>query len=178
MSTAKEAFDTRIRDASDLLEHFNGAEARPVHAIDEVLKRACLVMTLTALESYVRDRLTDAVDQKYAEARNSWLTGVYTDALAKDLKGFHLVAAENVRDMFTRHLSIDVAKGWTWKDVDSSQACAALDDLARFRRGAANGSPPQSDPIRAVVTREELGEHIQFARDLVLATERVLASEL
>jgi hypothetical protein len=178
LSPAKAAFDIRIAEASDLLEHFNHVEAQPPPAIDVVLKRACLVMALTAFESYIRDRLNEAADQKYAEARNSWLTQVYTDALAKDLKVFRFTAVESVKELFTKHFSIDVAKGWTWNGFDSAQACAALDELAKSRLDAGNASPLRTDLTPAVVTREELGMRIQFVRNLVLATEIVLASEL
>lgn len=61
MSRAKETFESAIRDAEDLLAHFDSINRQPPPGNAEVLKRAGLIMALTAWETYVEDRIRDAV---------------------------------------------------------------------------------------------------------------------
>ena len=56
MSRAKESFEYAIRDAEELLAHFNALNTIPQPENGEVLKRAGLVMALTAWETYVEDK--------------------------------------------------------------------------------------------------------------------------
>lgn len=62
MSKAKQAFHYSIKDAEELLEHFDSLNAKPPPANAEVLKRAGLVMALTAWETYVK-LLVEKTDQ-------------------------------------------------------------------------------------------------------------------
>ena len=57
MSRAYQSFEYGIKDAEELLAHFDAINANPPPANAEVLKRAGLVMALTAWETYVEDRL-------------------------------------------------------------------------------------------------------------------------
>jgi hypothetical protein len=51
MPTAKETFESSIKDASDLLDHFDKINTKPPPPNAEVLKRAGLVMAITAWET-------------------------------------------------------------------------------------------------------------------------------
>lgn len=59
MSKAIQGFEYAIKDAEELLAHFDSINANPPPANSEVLKRAGLVMALTAWETYVEDRLVE-----------------------------------------------------------------------------------------------------------------------
>ena len=52
MSEARKSFETGIRDAEILLQHFDSINTRPPPENAEVLKRAGLIIALTAWESY------------------------------------------------------------------------------------------------------------------------------
>jgi len=58
MSEAKASFEYGIKDAEDLLEHFDAVDTKPPPDNAGVLKRAGLVMALTAWETYVEDQVT------------------------------------------------------------------------------------------------------------------------
>jgi len=68
MPTARETFDSSIRDAVELLDHFNAINVLPPPPNAEVLKRAGLIMACTAWETYVEDRVQEAVQQRWAKA--------------------------------------------------------------------------------------------------------------
>ena len=59
MSRAYQSFEYSIKDAEELLAHFDAINTNPPPANAEVLKRAGLVMALTAWETYVEDRLLE-----------------------------------------------------------------------------------------------------------------------
>lgn len=54
MSEAKISFDYGIQDAEDLLAQFDAINTKPPPENAEVLKRAGLVMALTAWETYLK----------------------------------------------------------------------------------------------------------------------------
>ena len=64
MSQASKDFDESIQDAQNLLNHFNTLNEHPPPPELEVLKRAGLVMAMTAWETYVEDRLREASAQR------------------------------------------------------------------------------------------------------------------
>jgi len=58
-SKASETFGQAIQDAENLLAHFNKLNTQPPPAENEVLKRAGLIMAMTAWETFVEDRLQE-----------------------------------------------------------------------------------------------------------------------
>ena len=55
MSQAGDAFAHSIRDAENLLAHFDTLNTKPPPPELEVLKRTGLIMAMTAWETYVED---------------------------------------------------------------------------------------------------------------------------
>jgi hypothetical protein len=59
MPRASDTFAQSIRDAENLLAHFDALNTRPPPPELEVLKRAGLIMAMTAWETYVEDRILE-----------------------------------------------------------------------------------------------------------------------
>jgi hypothetical protein len=89
MSKALQSFEFGIKDADELLAHFDAINANPPPANAEVLKRAGLVMALTAWETYVEDRLTEEMGKKLAAVSGSYVGDFVLKKLHHDLKQFH-----------------------------------------------------------------------------------------
>ena len=64
MSQAGDTFAQSILDAEHLLKHFNTLNSKPPPSELEVLKRAGLIMAMTAWETYVEDRLLEAAAER------------------------------------------------------------------------------------------------------------------
>jgi hypothetical protein len=64
-------FDTAIADAERLLELFDKL-SKPEQQTNEVLKRAALVMTLTAWETFIESWLKTKMCQKLLELKGSF----------------------------------------------------------------------------------------------------------
>ena len=182
-SNALQAFDHAIRDADDLLDHFDSLNTNPPPPQIEVLKRASLVMTLAALEVYFEDRLLEAAQAISTEPDlGHKLTNFFIESLANDLKSFHTPSTDRVRQIYKKYLGFDVTEGWVWNNCESGMAKMKLKDLVVKRGDIAHRSrrpmPGESQPRPHVVTRDDLRKHIHFAKQLAQATDNFLDKNL
>ena len=177
-SKAREAFDVSICDAVDLLEH-HAKSGHPPPQNAEVLKRAGLVMALTAWETYIEDRLVEAVTHKLACATGHSVKFMQ-DRLRDDLKRLNNPTSEKTRKLYQDYLDLDVTAEWKWQHVDPKAACEKLDALLKKRGDAVHRARvPQNGPTAPhLVTRDELEKAIRFIRELVAATERAVSQSL
>ncbi|MCC4589575.1 HEPN domain-containing protein [Xanthomonas euvesicatoria] len=175
-SSASVTFNHAIQDAVDLINHFDRLNSQPPPPENEVLKRASLVMALAALETYFEDRLQEAVDA-LAGSGESFLSRFLRDSLAHDLKTFHTPSTDRVRPMFLKYLGRDITEGWRWNQMEPAQARAELNALARKRGSIAHraGRPATGSATKHAVSRDDLRRHLHFIRQLVLATDAMLA---
>ncbi|WP_313497668.1 HEPN domain-containing protein [Pseudoxanthomonas mexicana] len=175
-SKARLTFEHAIQDAVDLVNHFDKLNTQPPPPENEVLKRASLVMALAALETYFEDRIVEAVDL-LAELGEPHLSAFMKDSLANDLKIFHTPSADRVRPLFQKYLGVDVSEGWRWNMMDPAGARAELNRLAKKRGDIAHrsGRPASGAPTKHAVSRDDLRRHIHFIRQVVSATDAMLA---
>jgi len=173
VSKAKSTFDISIKDAEELLAYCNSL-GDPLPQKAEVFKRAGLVMALTAWETYVEDRIVEAVRQ-----RSSVDTHAERFMFAKledELKRFHNPTSEKTRKLFLDYLEIDVSAGWRWSGVDPVMAREKLDALVKKSGDAVHRSKVlvAGSPQPHLVTKDHLKKSIRFIRELVDATEKAL----
>lgn len=173
-SQALHSFYHAMQDATDLLNHFDTLNTRPLRRDIEVLKRASLVMAFAALETYFEDLLIECV-----EARNrrgdvdEHFSALVRSSLESDLKLFHAPSADRVRPIFLKYLGYDVTEGWSWNHVDPVKARSVLNRLAKKRGDIAHrsGRPLPGQPSQHLVTRDGMRKHIHFINELVKATD-------
>lgn len=182
-SKAIQIFEHAIQDAIDLLNHFDALNSNPPPPQIEVLKRACLVMAMAALETYFEDCLVEATEAICAKNNSeSMLTSFFKDSLANDLKYFHTPSADRVRPIFQKYLGVDITEGWQWNNVEPASARAELNRLAKKRGDIAHRSwrpvEGQPQPQKHAVTRDDLRKHIHFLRQLAQSTDSYLAAKL
>ncbi len=134
MSRAKTTFDAGIRDAEVLLKHFDGVKATLSQGDGEVFKRATLILAFTAWETYVEERVVEALEDKIARAEKNDFAEFVDRKLKEDLKSFNNPNTEKTRRLFRDFLSVDdITKSWTWNNFDSTRAKKTLDDLISKR---------------------------------------------
>jgi len=173
MPTARETFDSSIKDAMELLDHFNAINVLPPPPNAEVLKRAGLIMACTAWETYVEDRVQEAVQQRIGEGNDSFQNQFVLRHLQTILKQFHNPSAEKTCRLFFDFLGVDVASGWQWNNYDSARARHELDALIKKRGEAVHRSKSliAGVPAAHLVRKDELERAIRFLKSLVEATE-------
>jgi hypothetical protein len=177
MSKARELFEVSIRDAEDLLTHFD-SQTKPPPKNAEVLKRAGLVMALTAWETFVEDLVIEVVLHNPQVVEGSH-TGRFMQArLEEELKRFHNPASDKTRKIFMDYVGVDVTKHWKWPGYEIVAAKKKLDELLGIRgdivhRSKADdtGGPPNAHAVK----REDLAKAIRFLKGLVEVTDNALS---
>ena len=133
-------------------------------------------MTVTALETYVEERIAEAMDGLLAGHTNSRVGEFMRQSLQADLRGFHNPDAGKVCALYRKYLQIELAQGWVWNNYDADRAKTHLNALIAKRGDVVHRSPPlpSAVPSAHAVTRDDLRKHIRFVRDLVSATDQHL----
>jgi hypothetical protein len=178
MSRAANTFNTSIEDATTLLAHFDALHKQNAETA-EVLKRAGLVMALTAWETYVEDRASEAVAARLKAVNGSPIGSFVSSKLSEELKRFHNPNSEKTRKLFLDYLQVDVCSAWKWLNYEPATARKTLDELISRRGDAVHRSKPvvSGAPAPHLVRRDDLEKAIRFLQGLVEATERALADE-
>ena len=110
MSKAIRVFDLAIRDAEELLYCYdqinkNGSsEYKP----PEALKRASLILVLTAWETYVEDIATELFDQKFGVLKGCHIGNFMEQQFTTRLKMFHNPDSLKTKQIFVEFFGIDV----------------------------------------------------------------------
>lgn len=110
MSKAEVAFVESIRDAENLLTHFNSLNTKPPPPEIEVLKRAGLIMTMTAWETYVEDRVAEALRVRLAPLSGSSIAALIETKLAEEIKRLHNPASQQTIQLFRDYVDVDLSQ--------------------------------------------------------------------
>lgn len=175
-----QSFEFSIKDAEELLAYFDAINVNPPPANAEVLKRAGLVMALTAWETYVEDRLLEETRRSLRAVGGSFVGEFVSKKLQQDLKQFHNPSSDKTKRIFEEYLGIDVTEGWAWANYVPESARATLNRWIGKRGDAVHRSKPVSngDPPAHLVKRDELEKAIRFIRELVIATDAFIERKL
>jgi hypothetical protein len=177
-SRALATFLEGIKDAENLLAHFNTLNVKPPPPEIEVLKRAGLVMAMTAWETYVEDRVLEAAASRLAGLTDSALANFVQSRLNDEIKRLHNPSAEKTVQLFVDYAGVDVSGSWKWNHVDPQMAKQRLNGYLKLRGDVVHRSrvvkkgPPQPDPV----TKDDLHRAIVFLKELVKATDSVLST--
>lgn len=173
MSKAEQTFSLAILDAENLLRHFDSLNTKPPPPELEVLKRAGLIMTITAWETYVEDRVLEASSQRLASLSDRSIAQLVEAKLGEELKKLHNPDSRKTTQLFSDFAGTDVAEAWCWNGVDSNSARARLDGYIRLRGEVVHRSThvcPGKHPVK----KGDLLKAINFIKRLVAATEKAL----
>lgn len=171
MSRAADFFATSIKDAEELLAHYDKLE-RQSPENGEVLKRAGLVMAMTAWETYVEDRLQEDVNARIQAFNGSSVGNFVRRKLEEEIKRLHNPDTEKTRRLFREFLDIDVTAGWKWDNFQPPEAKKTLDRYLSIRGEVVHRSKQSAAPHP--VKRPDLDKAIRFLKGLVGATEKTL----
>lgn len=176
--TASEVFAQSILDAENLLAHFNKLNTKPPPPEIEVLKRAGLIMAMTAWETYVEDRVTEALTERLHGLADSSIASFVQSRLADEIKRLHNPTSEKTIQLFRDYADIDLTDKWAWNNYDAKTVRDRLNQYMKLRGDVVHRSrtvlpgPPQPHPV----TKEDLEKVIRFLRAIVASTEAALSS--
>lgn len=95
MSRASETFSRSILDAENLLAHFNHLNTKPPPPQLEVLKRAGLIMAMTAWETYVEDRVMEATAERLRGLNDAGVGALVQSKLDDEIRRLHNVGQDH-----------------------------------------------------------------------------------
>lgn len=178
MTKANDTFTHSIQDAENLLKHFDQLNKLPPPPENEVLKRAGLIMAMTAWETYVEDRLLEAAEERLKCLADTSIAAFMQSKLNEEIRRLHNPTSEKSLQLFRDFAGVDLTGKWTWNNVDANSARLRLDEYIKLRGDVVHRSRPvPSGPPQAhAVTREDLGKAIRFLKSLVQATENALSA--
>ena len=110
MSDASETFAQSIQDAENLLGHFNQLNTKPPPPEIEVLKRAGLIMAMTAWETYVEDRLQEASSQRLSKLQDRDIAEFVEAKLKVEIKRLHNPDYHKTIELFRDYAGVDLTQ--------------------------------------------------------------------
>src|SRR5262249_34111045 len=117
-SRASEVFAQAIEDAENLLDHFDTLNVGPPPANIEVLKRAGLIMAMTAWETYVEDRVGEALDARLSSVADGTIRGFIRNKLDEEIRRLHNPNAEKTLKLFRDYAGVDLIDKWAWNSFE------------------------------------------------------------
>jgi hypothetical protein len=176
-SQAAGMFLRAIKDAENLLAHFDTLNTKPPPPDIEVLKRAGLILAMTAWETYVEDRVNEVTATRLAEVADKTIAEFVRSRLDDEIKRLHNPNAEKTLQLFSDYAGIDLSSAWAWNNFQHKKVRERLNGLLKLRGDIVHRASvvKAGQPVAQPVTKEELRKAISFLRDLVGATESALA---
>ncbi|GAD91370.1 hypothetical protein VHA01S_087_00100 [Vibrio halioticoli NBRC 102217] len=176
MCQAKDVFDVSILDAERILEAYEHMKNMPEFGRDpEELKRAALIMSLTAWETYVEDKVSEEVNLQSRVLQGSQLGDFIANSLEKELKFFHTPNSKKTKDIFERFLGIDVTKYWSWPGYeDPDRTRTKLNEWIKKRGDAVHRSVSDKQTSH-LISKPEAEKCIKFLKSLVQVTDTAIS---
>jgi hypothetical protein len=165
-----------IKDAENLLAHFDTLNSRPPPPENEVLKRAGLIMAMTAWETYVEDCVQEAAQMRLSTVTDRSIADFVAARLNEEIKRLHNPSAEKTLQLFRDYAGVSVTEHWAWNHVGPEQAKRRLNDYLKLRGDVVHRARTGAASAAHPVTKDDLHKAIYFLKELVKATERALAA--
>jgi hypothetical protein len=172
VTNAGERFERAIKDAEELLERFDTERNGQCPHNSESLKRAGMVLTLAAWETYVKDRFQEEVEVWLFSIKGSQIGSFVQKKVTEDLKRFFNPNAAKTKQLFKSYFDIDITESWKWDNYHPPQARKVLDQLISLRGDAAHQANTATTQSH-IVKRDDLEKAIRFIKGLVRATENL-----
>ena len=178
MSNASKVFSQSILDAENLLKHFNTLNTKPPPPENEVLKRAGLVMAMTAWETYVEDRVFEATEERLSGLKDNSIATFIKNKLEEEIRRLHNPNSDKTIQLFRDYADIDLTDKWAWNNHEPRTVKERLNQYLKLRGDVVHRSrailpgPPQAHPV----TKDDLAKAIRFLKSLVEATESALGN--
>jgi len=179
MSRASDTFAQSIRDAENLLAHFDKLNTKPPPPENEVLKRAGLIMAMTAWETYVEDRVLEAAGDRLHRLDDTAIAKFVQSRLEDDVKRLHNPSSEKTIQLFSDYAGIDLTDKWRCNPLDAVAVRTRLNQYIKMRGDMVHRSPAiSSGPPKAhAISRDDLAKAIRFLKALVASTENELSAK-
>ena len=140
MSIALKNFTIALKDAEELMCCFDSINKSGSGPAPEVLKRATLIMILTAWETYVEDVAIELFNNKFGALKGSHIGNFMEQQFSLRLKTFHNPDSIKTKKIFLEFFGIDVTEKWIWNNYkDPDQVRSRLNKWIKKRGKQSTG---------------------------------------
>lgn len=174
MSVSLQNFKFAISDAEELMSCYDSKNQSESESAPEVLKRATLIMTLTAWETYVEDIAEELFKSKFGALIGSHVGNYMEEQFSIKLKTFHNPDSLKTKKIFLEFFGVDVTEKWVWNNYQHpDQVRSALNKWIKKRGEAVHRA--KTDLTKPhIVKRDELEKCLRFFSELATATDKAL----
>ncbi len=162
-----------MSDARELFDCYDSLNSHPELSPPSALKKACLILTLTAWETYVEDVVTEIFEIKFSVFKGSMVGNFAEKQLSQRLKLFHNPNSQKTKHLFEEFFGIDVTEKWTWPNVTPIDARSQLNTWIRKRGEAVHRAEVCLNQPQ-VINKADLGKCLRFFEELAKATDTAL----
>ncbi len=174
MTLSLQNFNKALSEAEQLLACFETLNNHPELCSYDVLKKASLIMTLTAWETYVEDVVTEIFDAKFSLIKGSQFGHFAEKQLQERLKYFHNPNSNKTKKLFEEFFGVDVTEQWSWPNVLPKDAREQLNKWIS-KRGEAVHRAQLDITQPQIIKKDELEKCLRFFKALAQATDKALA---
>ncbi|MEZ9131323.1 hypothetical protein FCV82_02215 [Vibrio breoganii] len=174
MSNSLNNFKLAISDAEELISCFDQLNSKDSSSPPDALKRASLIMIMTAWETYVEDIATELFESKFGVLEGCHIGNFLNRQFSSKLKMFHNPGSQKTKEIFDEFFGFNVTEYWVWNSYNTpKQAKQTLDGWLKRRGEAVHRS--QVDITKPdLIKRGELDKCLRFVSELVSVTDKAL----
>lgn len=173
MTKSLESFQLAITDAEELMSLFDSTKNANKQPI-ESLKRAALILILTAWESYIEDVATELFKYRYNGIKGS-PAGVYIERqFNTTLKMFNNPTSLKVKHLFEEFFEEDITQQWQWNNYQDPNEVRTILNKWMNKRGEAVHIARTDLAKSHIIKRSELDKCVLFFKGLVNITDEII----
>ncbi|WP_160062602.1 HEPN domain-containing protein [Psychromonas sp. L1A2] len=176
MSISLNNFKLAISDAKELAECYDLLNTKDNISPPEALKRAALIMTMTAWETYVEDIATELFTNKFGVLQGCHIGNYLDRQFTLKLKTFHNPGSQKTKEIFEEFFGVNVTESWVWNSYQTPKQVKQTLDAWLRRRGEAVHRSQVDITKPDLIKRNELDKCVRFISDLVERTDKALES--
>ncbi len=173
MTDSLHHFNRALGEARELFECYETLNNHPEIPLPSGLKKATLILILTAWETYVEDVATELFEQKFSVLKGCKLGAFAQKQFTERLKFFHNPNSKKTKHLFEEFFDVDVTESWQWNNVMPRDAREQL-NMWISKRGEAVHRANMDFNQPQVINKKELEKCIYFFTELTRATDKVL----
>ncbi len=173
MTKSLSIFYRALTEAKELLICYDTLNNHEEIVPPDALKKASLIMALSAWETYVEDVVTELFNIKFSLVKGLTLGSFAEKQLKERLKQFHNPDSRKTKHLFEEFFGVDITENWKWNNVLPKDARTQLNKWISIRGDAVHRvevdvTQPQ------VIRKEELVKCIRFIEELVKSTDKAV----
>ena len=173
MTKSLSIFQQALSEAKELLNCYDTLNNHEEIVPPDALKKASLIMALTAWETYVEDVVTELFNIKFSLVKGSTLGDCAEKQLKERLKQFHNPDARKTKHLFEEFFGVDITENWQWNNVLPKDARTQLNKWISIRGDAVHRVEVDVNQPH-VIRKDELAKCIRFIEELAKATDKAV----